>query len=174
MKPLKEYLNEITLPQIDANNVRGFPNTQKRQHVVNTVNTQNIQFIPYIPSHALQIIADTQSNGHHYKTSISFDTVEYQEEPTPQSVVIHGTDNEDHNITPISIMMDHVKVDCSCADFRFRFSQQHFKNKSLVGNPPPQYIAKTNRAPVNPFDVLGACKHVLALRDKLRILRVIR
>jgi hypothetical protein len=174
MKPLKDYLNEITLPQIDANNTRGFPATQKRQHIVNTVNVQNIKFIPYIPSTTLQVLAETQSNGHNYNTSMVFDNVQFQEEPDQRTVVVHGTDNEDHNITPILIMQDQVKVDCTCADFRFRFAQQHFKNKSLVGNPPPQYIAKTNRPSVNPMDVLGSCKHILALRDKLRIMRVIR
>lgn len=174
MKRLIDYLNEITIPQIDANNRTGFPDTQKRQHVVGQVNVQQIQFVPYAPSNALAVNAATQSNGHNYRTSMSFDKVTYQEEPDQQTVMIHGTDNEDHNIIPISIVQDNVNVDCNCADFRFRFAQQHFKNKSLAGEPPPQYIQKTNRAPVNPQNILGACKHVLALRDKLKVMRVIR
>lgn len=174
MKPLKEYLSEITIPQIDDNNTKGFPDTQKRQHIVNTVNIGNIKFIPFIPSNALQVSCDSHSNGHHYKTSIAFDAVQYQEEADQNTVEIHGTDNAVHNMIPVSMQQDHIKIDCTCADFRFRFAQQHFKNKSLVGNPPPAHIATTDRPPVNPMNVLGACKHVLALVDKIRIMRIVR
>ena len=174
MKPLKEYLNEITLPQIDANNIRGFPDTQKRQKIANTVNIRNIKFIPFAPSNALQVNCDSQSNGHNYKTFISFDGVEYQHEPANNTIAVQGTDNETHNIVPISIAQDHVKLDCTCADYRFRFAQQHFKNQSAVNTPPPAHVPTTDRPPVNPLNVLGACKHIIALENKLRIMRIIR
>jgi hypothetical protein len=44
----------------------------------------------------------------------------------------------------------------------------------LEGNPPPPYIKKTNRPPVNPKKSLGGCKHLIALADKLTQLRILR
>jgi hypothetical protein len=164
-------INEITLTQIKQNNTTGFPGTRKRQFVVNLTDAKNIKFTPYIPSGTLIISADTTSNGNSYKTSIEFKNVEFDES---LPVAIKCADNQVHNIRTLDENRTEVSVNCDCMDFRFRFADFHYQNKSLVGDPPPAYIKKTNRPPVNPKKSLGGCKHVLSLVSKLRQIKVIR
>ena len=164
-------LSEITVRQITQNNYKGFPETKKRQHVVNLVNARDLKFVPYDQTGDLTIESKTLSNGHTYTTNIAFSGVEFVEEG---GVSFKAVDNEIHNITPLNARSDDVEVSCDCLDFRFRFADFHYKNNSLLGNPPPPYVKKTDRPPVNPTKALGACKHVLALVDKLTQLRILR
>jgi hypothetical protein len=164
-------LSEITVRQLTQNNYKGFPETKKRQHIVNLVNARDLKFVPYDQTGDLTIESKTMSNGHNYTTKIAFTDVEYVEEG---GVSFKAVDSEIHNITPLNARNNDVEVSCDCLDFRFRFADFHYKNNSLLGNPPPAYIKKTDRPPVNPTKALGACKHVLALVDKLTQLRILR
>jgi hypothetical protein len=165
-------LSEITIRQITQNTYKGFPDTKKRQHVVNLVNARDLKFIPYDVSSVLKVESDTRSSGGTtYESVIEFKDVEYVEEG---GVSFKGVDNEIHNITPLNARFNDVEVSCSCLDFRFRFAEFHYKNNSLNGNPPPPYVKKTDRPPVNPKKALGACKHLIALADKLTQMRLLR
>lgn len=164
-------LSEITLTQIKQNNIKGFPETKKRQKLIHVTGARDIKFTPYIPSNTLLVKSNTTSNGHKYVTSIEFKDVNFNED-SPVSFM--GTDGETHSLDPIREQNINVDVVCDCLDFRFRFADFHYQNKSLIGNPPPTYIKKTDRPPVNPKKALGGCKHVLALADKLRQMRIIR
>jgi|694.fasta_scaffold00062_87 hypothetical protein len=165
-------LNEITVRQITQNNYTGFPTTKKRQHIVNTVNARDIKFTPYSETNNLKVESDTQSSGSdHYDTFIQFDDVQFLEEG---GIAFRGTDNQNHHITPLNARHNDIEVNCECLDFRFRFANYHYNNDSLLGNPPPPYIKKTDRPPVNPKKALGSCKHVLALVNKLTQLRILR
>jgi hypothetical protein len=177
MKDLRTLVNEIDLRTIQQNNVRGFPATKARQNLVATVNANSITFTPFEESKAVQVKAQVVSHGHRYLTSIRFNDVGF--EPVinnePGVVEFEGTDGVLHHMHPVLQVGDDVEVSCTCMDFRFRFSNQHFQNKSLDGNPPPPYIRKTkNRPPVNPDDVIGACKHLLATAVKLRQMGILR
>jgi hypothetical protein len=166
-------LSEITIRQITQNNIKGFPETKKRQHIVNLVNAQQLKFTPYDVSSKLLVESDTQSrSGSHYTTSIMFLDVQFVEDG--EGVSFKATDREVHNIIPLNARHNDVEVSCTCLDFRFRFADFHYKNDSLLGNPPPPYVKKTDRPPTNPTKALGACKHVIALTDKLTQLRLLR
>lgn len=169
MKLTKLY--EISIDQIKRNNVVGFPETKKRQHIVNLTNAKEIKFDAYVPSNTLIVGSVTTSNGHNYKTSIRFNKVDFTDNGI---VTFRGTDNEDHSINPLNENSMDVDINCDCMDFRFRFAEFHYQNKSLVGDPPPPYVKKTDRPPINPTKALGGCKHVLALAVKLRQMRIIR
>lgn len=166
MKEFK-YLTEITMPTIKQNNVTGFPNTKKRQNVSHLVNVLHLKFEPYVPSNKLIVIAKTVSNGHQYESAIEFDNVNYRDDGPAK---FKGTDNEEHRLDRLTLNSVDVNINCTCADFKYRFAQQHFQNKSLVGEPPEQYVKVpgSNRPPVNPDNVLGACKHILALENTLK------
>jgi hypothetical protein len=171
MKEFK-FLTEITMPTIKQNNISGFPNTKKRQNVSHLVNVLRTKFEPYVPSEKLIVVADTVSNNHQYQTAIEFDNVNYQENGLAS---FKGTDGEEHKIDRLTMNSVDVNVNCTCADFKYRFAHQHYQNKSLVGEPPEQYVKVpgSNRPPVNPDNVLGACKHILALEKQLKRLGLV-
>lgn len=166
-------LNEISIKKIEQENKDGFPNTKKRQHIVNLVNARNITFVPYDQSGDLTVKSSVLSKGHTYNASIEFSNVRYHERGP---VSFRGSDNEVYNIDPIRIWTNDVKLSCECLDFRFRFANLHNNNDSLLGDPPPPYmkVPGSNRPPVNPFNALGACKHLLAVSNRLYNMRVIR
>lgn len=166
-------LTEITIKNVEQNNKDGFPYTKKRQHIVNTVNARHLTFVPYTDSGVLEVKSQTLSNGHTYNTAIEFSDVNYSERGP---ISFRASDNEIHNVYPIRIWTNNVKLSCDCLDFRFRFADLHNKNDSLLGDPPPPYIKVpgSNRPPVNPFNALGACKHLLAVSNKLYNMRIIR
>lgn len=166
MKEFK-FLTEITMPTIKQNNITGFPNTKKRQNVSHLVNVLHTKFEPYEPSNKLIVIADTVSNNHKYQTAIEFNDVNYNESGLAK---FRGTDGEEHNIDKLTMNSIDVNINCTCSDFKYRFAHQHYQNKSLVGEPPEQYVKVpgSNRPPVNPDNVLGACKHILALEKNLK------
>lgn len=167
-----QYLMEITVPQIKQNNTTGFPNTKKRQNVAHLVNIRHLKFEPYEPSGKLIIQAEAHSNGNIYTPQIEFNDVNYNENGDTK---FNGTDGEEHIIDRIQLSRVDVGINCTCSDFKFRFAHQHYQNKSLVGEPPEQYVKVpgSNRPPVNPDNVLGACKHILALEQNLKQMRII-
>lgn len=177
MKHLRTFLNELDLRTIQQNNVRGFPQTKARQNLVATVNAQDIKFTPYVDSKTVRVVSNVSSHGHRYVTSIMFTDVGF--EPVinnePGVIEFEGTDGETYHMHPVLQVGDDVDVSCTCMDFRFRFANQHFQNGSLDGNPPPRYQRKTDtRPPVNPDNVLGACKHLVATANKLRQMGILR
>lgn len=167
-----QYLMEITVPQIKQNNNTGFPNTKKRQNVAHLVDIRHVKFEPYVPSNKLIVIAEAFSNGNVYQPMIEFNDVEFTDSGVSN---FKGTDGEEHSINKIMLSRADVSINCTCSDFKFRFAHQHYQNKSLVGEPPEQYVKVpgSNRPPVNPDNVLGACKHILALEQHLKRLGII-
>ena len=178
MKDLRTlFLAEIDLKTIQQNNVQGFPQTKARQHIANLVNANNVKFIPYQQSKNLRVVGTMMSHGHQYTSSIMFDDVEFAPviNNEPGVVQITGTDGNKYDIHPILENEDNVHVNCNCLDFRFRFAQVHDQGGSLDGKPPPPYQRVTQtRPPANPTSALGACKHIIALANKLRQMRILR
>lgn len=168
MKTLQQRLDEITLPDIKRNNARGFPDTEKREHIFKLKQVRNLRYIPYVPNGVLQVEAKVRGTAVVHNTQIELLEVDYQEERGNGAASFFGVDGQRYEMLPHNTTTKNIKIDCNCADFRFRFAQLHANNKSLVGTPPAPYIAHTNRPPVNPFNALGACAHILALADRLR------
>jgi hypothetical protein len=61
-----------------------------------------------------------------------------------------------------------VKVRCDCSDFRWRFAYYNAKHGALYGVAPPPYVKKSDRPPVNPRELPGMCKHLMAAFNKMR------
>jgi hypothetical protein len=132
------------------------------------VQLNNLTYIPMANNAKLKIGSNTTShNGHDYWTTLVFDNVNYLESEEPQSFNFTGSDNTEYFIQRVPHNTQ-VKVNCSCLDFHYRFAVWNNKFKSLDGNPPPPYIKKTNRPPVNPMQSPGACKHIMKMMDDLR------
>jgi hypothetical protein len=140
----------------------------ERKTRANTVKLDNLTFIPMASNNKLKVGSNTTSNnGHDYWSSIVFDNVTYLEAEDPSAFSFTGSDNTEYFIEKLPKNAN-VKVNCSCLDFHYRFAVWDNKFRALDGNPPPPYIKKGNRPPVNPMQSPGLCKHLIKLMDDLR------
>lgn len=166
----RDRLDETTYTDLEQSTVSTFPDTDKRQNVVNQVNVSKIEFTPFLPNRNLLITARASSGARQYKPQVLFSQVEFQDEDTPDNVTIRATTNQDVNLLPIDLSENNCKVKCDCLDFYHRFSQFNYTDDSLYGDKPPTYRRKTDTRPAaNPEQTPGLCKHlmkvVLELRD---------
>lgn len=167
-----------TYQDLERRTIAGFPNTTKRQHVVQPLQVTRTEFVPFVPTGNLRCDATVVSNNPEqptpgpitYYPQIMFSGIEFQDENTPENVTLKTTSNKDVNVVPISLSDNTVKVRCTCLDFYHRFAEYNFGDDSLYGKKPPPYQRKTTTRPdANPTKTPGVCKHVmktiLALRD---------
>lgn len=161
-------LHEQSTPdQLVQNITTAFPHTRKRQNAVGEVRVTNVQFIPYVGMKMLHIKSTATSNGHAYNQSVQLLRVAFESADTPDNITFTASDGVEYSMQPMNLGTNHIKVKCSCMDFYWRFAAYNAKDKSLVGNPPPPYVKKTDRPSVNPSQVPGVCKHILKLVGEL-------
>lgn len=162
---LHDLLFEKSTPtDLEQNIITAFPKTKKRQHIVDTVNVTSIEFIPFVGMNTLHVRATTDD----YKQAIQFNNVQYIAGEREGAVSVEDAKTKStYWFNPIDVRVNLIKVRCSCLDFRFRFANYNKRDMSLVGPPPPRYVPKTNRPPVNPHQVPGMCKHILKILDVL-------
>jgi hypothetical protein len=164
-----QQLDELSsVPTLQTNIERGFPDTRKRQHATGEVVISNVQYMPYLGMKMLHVKSLSTSNGNRYQQALQFNGVAFEDSDTDQNATFQASDGEDYHVQPLDLNGHNVKVRCSCLDFHYRFANYNAQDKSLVGRPPPQYQKKTNRPPVNPAQVPGMCKHLLKLVEMLR------
>lgn len=164
-----QQLDEVSsVPALQTNIERGFPETRKRQHATGEVVISNVKYMPYIGMNMLHVSSVSSSNGNQYKQALQFNGVAFEDVDTEQNATFQASDGEDYHVQPLELNGHNVKVRCSCLDFHYRFANYNAQDKSLVGRPPPLYQKKTNRPPVNPAQVPGMCKHLLKLVEMLR------
>lgn len=164
-----QQLQEVSsVPDLEDNIERGFPETRKRQHATNEVTINNVQYMPYIGMKMLHVKSTSQSNGNEYRQALQFNGVQFAAQDGPDVATFAASDGEDYHVAPLELSGHNVKVRCNCMDFHYRFANYNAQDKSLVGKPPPLYQRKTNRPPVNPAQVPGMCKHLLKLVEMLR------
>lgn len=166
---LQQLAEASSVPDLEQNIVRGFPNTRKRQHATGEVTISNVQFIPYIGMKMLHVKSvSSSSSGGQYTQALQFLRVAFENEDTETNATFKASDNTDYHVQPLSLTGHYVKVRCNCLDFHYRFANYNLQDKSLIGKPPPLYQRKTNRPPVNPDQVPGMCKHLLKLVETLQ------
>lgn len=132
------------------------------------VQLNNLTYIPMANNALLKIGSNTTSNnGHDYWTTLVFDNVNYLEAEEPNAFSFTGSDNTEYFIQRVPVNTN-VKVNCSCLDFHYRFAVWNNKFRALDGQPPPPYVKKTQRPPVNPTQSPGVCKHIMKMMNDLR------
>lgn len=169
------YLIETPISQLYSNTINDFDTP--RQQSSGRVQVISKEFIPAVRNGILTVKAVTRSSAKQYETRISFRGVDYvvdEEEEPVDSFTFTAADGQDYIILPVSENNTDVQVNCSCLDFYYRFSVWNSQDGSLLGQPPPPYIKKTDREPVNPNGVAGLCKHLIALTDDLERENLIR
>jgi hypothetical protein len=161
----KEILIEYPLHRLYTDTLSHFSTEREKSQLHVQVNSY--EAIPSIDDRELKYTFDTSSTGKNYQTIITFKNVKYLDNETPTSVKIEAVDGSEYNIEPIQYGLANVKVKCTCLDFYYRFATWNNRDKALEGNPPPPYVKKSNRPPVNPDQISGLCKHLMKSVDFL-------
>jgi hypothetical protein len=89
--------------------------------------------------------------------------VEFSKEKDGQFIIPVDVDGKAYYAHRLTEMETPVRVRCSCPDFLHRFAYPDFGEKSLQGRPKPYTRKTTTYPPVNPNNIPGLCKHILAL-----------
>jgi len=169
-----DLLEDVSVNDIEQKTKQFAPNTKKRQNAVGPVQVQKMELVPFGPSGALEVRGAINSSGKNYQSILMFSGLDYQQEDTNENVTFVGSDGEEHHIMPISLSAQNVKVRCTCLDFRWRFAMQHQQQGTLFGPGPEAYKTTSNRAPNNPNNIPGVCKHLLALASELKANSILR
>jgi hypothetical protein len=171
-----EVLLELTYNQLlaqtkSAQTIKDSP----RESNANKVQIQEVNLIPSLSSNTLTVKARTKTSDKYYNTLIEFSGVKFFTEGGHGRVEIQVNDGSTYFIDPIRPYKSNVKVRCDCLDFYFRFSVWDDRDDALTGDPPDRYQRKTdNYPPVNPQQVSGLCKHIIAVVKYLRNQKIIR
>lgn len=161
-------LEEATYAELERNTLNSMPPTDKRQNATPRVRVDKLELVPARESGALMVKASIVGEHSKYHTSVLFEDVIYDDADQADNVTFTGSDNNDYHIEPIELARNNVKVNCSCLDFYWRFATWNHQANSLDGDPPPPYVKRTTRPPVNPAKVPGVCKHILKTIEALQ------
>jgi hypothetical protein len=83
-------------------------------------------------------------------------------------IEITASDNgQNYRLNSLSANDTHVLVRCNCKDFFWRFNYYDHVDDSLYGRVRKPYIAIANLGPVNPQEMPGMCKHLMALHREI-------
>lgn len=168
----EQNLLELSISNLRNNNKRNFG--MDREIKSHKIGISNYQAIPSITDKTLLLKCTVKGEDANYDVKLRFINVIYLPEGTPDAIEIIGMDGNKYYIRPLTSSQKQVKVSCTCLDFYYRFAIWNHGKKSLEGEPPPPYIKTTNRPPVNPNKVPGACKHIIKFVDFLKGERLIR
>ena len=157
-------LLEISLFKLIQNTVDEFG--APRDKDAKGIQIKSITFVPYQKDRILHVKSEVGD----YDTEIRFNDVKYVSEDSsgPKVKIDDNSSGEPIWIEPINERRSDVQVKCTCLDFYYRFAPFNAANNALIGDPPPRYVKKTDRPPVNPNEIPGVCKHIIRLHDELR------
>jgi len=163
-----ELFEQSTYSDLERNILNFIPVTKKRQHAVSPVRVNSIELLPFLGTKNLNVGTVAASEGTNYNPKMIFNNVEFEEEDNPQNVTFTAKDGEEYHMKPILLNQNTLRVRCDCLDFYWRFASFNAKDKSLIGKAPTAYQRISNRGPVNPQEVPGVCKHLIAAIKALK------
>ena len=161
----KEILLEISYDTLLSNTRSNFDTG--RDDRAGKVKIVNTIFVPAPNSDELQVQGEARTTNNSYQSRIIFENVIFKPEQDSETVSVIGTDGEEYHFSRINKARTDVKVSCTCLDFYYRFAAFNHRDNALASEPPEPYSKKTNRAPVNPAEVSGVCKHLIRLVEEL-------
>lgn len=167
-----EVLVELSLSNLRNNVRREFgPGREQRS---TRVGITNYQIVPSLQDKNVLIKAKVVGEEKNYDVQVRFNNATFADELSPGFVELKAMDGQTYFIRTFTSAQTQAKVKCSCLDFYYRFSLWNHNRKSLEGDPPPPYIKKTDRPPVNPSKVPGSCKHIIKFITFLRAEGIVR
>jgi len=169
-----ELFEQSTYNDLERNVLNFTPVSTKRQNAVDPVRIVSLEMLPFIGTKNLNVEAVASSDGTNYSPKLIFNNVEFEEEDLPDNVTFKAKDGNDYHAKPIDLSRHTLRVRCDCLDFYWRFASFNAKDKSLIGAPPRPYQRVSNRGPVNPQEVPGVCKHLIAAVKALKHSGIVR
>lgn len=167
-----DVLLELSLSNLKNNVRRDFgPERESRSNKVNVV---NYDIIPSVGERTLLVKSRIRGETANYQPQIRFTNVAFSSDQKPGFTQIKAVDGTDLFVRQFTAAQTQAKVKCNCLDFYYRFAVWNHSKKSLEGDPPPPYVKKTDRPPVNPNKVPGSCKHIMKLVTFLRNEQILR
>lgn len=160
----QQWLNESTLDELFQSSVDAFPNTTKRQHVVDQVEIEDINFTPYLGVRTLLVRAASLNENRQYKTMILFRNVNYRPQGEGRLIQIERAGRQ-YFLEQLEANGNDVLLRCSCPDFNWRFQHFNFEDRSLYGRDREPYDGQP--PPANPQEMPGMCKHLMKLVEVL-------
>lgn len=163
-------LEEASIRELMTKAKQAFPNTKRRQNVINRVKTETVKWTPFPGLKVLLASASvlgekyTDKRQRRYRANIMFRDVKFSESPGRGLLTIKGSDKKVF-FEKLSFN-DSVRVRCNCPDFQYRFNWECAEESpsALFGPKAPPYTPKNPekyRGPANPSGLAGMCKHVM-------------
>lgn len=176
---VERQLIEASVRSLWAGATRAFPQTRRRQHVINRVQTREVKWQPFPRLKTLlassRVIGEQYSGQRRklYRTNIMFREVVFSAEPRKGMLKI-TTRGSSPRAPRGGVFFeklsfdDSVRVRCNCPDFRYRFSWENEAQSpsALFGPKAPAYTPpnpENYRGPANPSGLSGLCKHAMNL-----------
>lgn len=126
-----------------------------------------LKLTPFIGTKMLMIEAEAKGTKTYFPSINAFG-MEFQEEKDQDHNIQIALKGKQYWMGPIQGRTGLVDVRCTCHDFIFVWAFPHKQQKSLArGGQLKLYTKKTDRAPINPKQHAGACKHLLGLIQQL-------
>ena len=161
-------LDESNLNDLYRSTVRAFPRTTKRQFAIDEIRIAGVSWVPYKGIRTLfaKGWAKNEVKGTEYKPMILFKDVKYHNSRNHEWAEIIASNGSNYFFEKLNLQ-NHVVLRCDCADFRWRFNYEDFRDRSLYGRVRKKYEAKENPGSSNPLELPGMCKHLIKLAHSL-------
>jgi hypothetical protein len=155
------WLAESTQAELHDSSVRAFPKTRYRQHVVDQIEIDQLEWTPYLGVKTLFISAQAHNTvkGTDYRPMILFKGVNYGRPGTGLFEIV--ADDKRYAFERFESGGTDLMLRCNCPDFQWRFNYYDWVDGSLFGNKRKKYDG--SGAAVNPAEMSGMCKHLMAL-----------
>jgi hypothetical protein len=141
--------------------VEAYPRTEFRQHSVDTIKIVNLSIVPFKGMKTIFFRGLAQNEDREYNPIMVFKEVDYS-----KGIKLTASDGTIYELKPLLASENNVLARCNCADFRYRFRYYNYLDHSLYGNKGKKY--EGGSYPVNPQELPGMCKHLMAMTRALR------
>lgn len=169
-----ELYEKSTYTDLERNILNFTPVSTKRQNAIDPVRIVSIEMLPFLGTKNLNINTVANSDGTNYSPKIIFNNVEFDNADQQDNITFKDKTGTERHVKPLYLNKHTIRVRCDCLDFYWRFAAFNAKDKSLIGSAPRAYKRKTNRGPVNPQEVPGVCKHLIATVKALKHSGIVR
>lgn len=159
---------EATLNDLYNQSVDGFPTTKRRQFSTDTIKIDHLEWVPFLGMNTLFVKGTVNNEGRKNEAIMVFEDVKYHEKEGKGVVSLVASNGKTVYLEPLSSASNDVKVRCSCKDFYWRFLHFNKEEKALFGRDRAPYDPVTDRAPANPTETAGLCKHLMKLAKILK------
>lgn len=127
----------------------------------------NIKVEPMVGMKSIMFQTMMMGGTSEYSLVVVFNDVQWAMDNRPGYRLLNYK-GENYYYLPPDLNNNPIKIKCSCPDFRYTFSYQDEKAKSMVGQTPIYHRKTTTRPPRNPDDVTGVCKHLWSFITALK------